>query len=426
MNPLLPLNRFVPDAEARRWKDGRMYLYGSLDIPGDDGYCSSQYRVFSSPDLARWEDHGVSFTTGEPSAEAFYGTRLYAPDCIYKDGLYYLYFCLADGREAVATSPEPAGPFTEPVPVKGADGDGIDPAVFLDDDGQAYYYWGQHALRGGRLKEDMRELEPESVNRALLTEQEHGFHEGASLRKHNGLYYLVYTDISRGGASCLSYAVARNPLGPFTKGGVIIDNTGCDPQNWNNHGSIAPFGGQWYVFYHRATHNSRFSRRVCAEPIAFREDGSIPEVEMTTQGTEPPLSPSRRIEAGRACLLSGSVYVESLLTQGDYQEYLSHVQNGDWAAYKYFDFDQTEISVFRYTFANGRFGSSETAAMELRLDAPDGQLIGSVPLPPTGGWVDWQTFSCPVKKVRGIHGLYLVFRGREGRLCSFKEFCFLS
>lgn len=100
----------------------------------------------------------------------------------------------------------------------GADGDGIDPAIFLDDDGQAYYYWGQHSLRGGRLKENMRELEPGSVNRALLTESEHGFHEGASLRKRNGLYYLVYTDISGGRASCLSYAVSDNPLGPVYKG----------------------------------------------------------------------------------------------------------------------------------------------------------------------------------------------------------------
>ena len=65
MNPLLPLNRFVPDAEARCWNDGRMYLYGSLDIPGDDGYCSGCYRVFSSPDLICWKDHGVSFNTME-------------------------------------------------------------------------------------------------------------------------------------------------------------------------------------------------------------------------------------------------------------------------------------------------------------------------------------------------------------------------
>lgn len=424
MNPLLPLNRFVPDAEARCWSDGRMYLYGSLDIPGDDGYCSGCYRVFSSPDLICWKDHGVSFTTTEETAGDFYGIRLYAPDCIFKDGLYYLYFCLADGREAVATSPHPEGPFTNPVPVLGADGDGIDPAIFLDDDGQAYYYWGQHSLRGGRLKENMRELEPGSVNRALLTELEHGFHEGASLRKRNGLYYLVYTDISGGRASCLSYAVSDNPLGPFTKGGVIIDNTGCDPQNWNDHGSIAPFGGRWYVFYHRATHNSRYSRRVCAEPISFREDGAIPQVEMTTQGTEPPLSPERKVEAGRACLLSGSVYVESLSLQGEYQEYLSHIQNGDWAAYKYYDFDKAGVSSFTITFANGRFGASETAVLELRLDGPDGTVIGSAPLPPTGGWLDWKTFSYPVRKVQGVHGLYLVFRGNDGRLCSVKEFRF--
>ena len=114
----------------------------------------------------------------------------------------------------------------------------------------------------------------------------------------------------------------------------------------------------------------------------------------------------------------GSVYVESLSLQGEYQEYLSHIQNGDWAAYKYYDFDKAGVSSFTITFANGRFGASETAVLELRLDGPDGTVIGSAPLPPTGGWLDWKTFSCPVRKVQGVHGLYLVFRGNDGRLCS--------
>lgn len=85
--------------------------------------------------------------------------------------------------------------------MKGADGDGIDPAVFIDDDGTAYYFWGQFQLRGGILTDDMTALIPESVKSNILTEHEHGFHEGASIRKRNGKYYLVYTDISRGRAT---------------------------------------------------------------------------------------------------------------------------------------------------------------------------------------------------------------------------------
>ena len=426
MNPLLPLDQFVPDGEARQHADGRLYLYGSLDVPGDDSYCSCRYRVLSSDSLTHWTDHGVSFSTSDGAAGEFEGNRLYAPDCVCKDGVYYLYFCLSNGREAVATSGSPAGPFSDPVAVIGADGDGIDPSVFIDDDGQAYYYWGQFSLCGARLKENMRELDMSTVNRALITEQEHGFHEGASVRKHNGIYYLLYTDISRGGASCISYAMSRSPLGPFTKGGVVIDNTGCDPKNWNDHGCIAEFNGSWYVFYHRATNNSCFSRRACAEPITFTADGRIPEVEMTTQGTQGPLSPLPVLEAGRACLLSGAAYIESRLEQGVYQEYISHIQDGNWAAYKYFDFGQAAVSGFTMAAANGRFDSVYSARVELRLDSPDGTLIGTLDIPPTGGWTDWRDFSCPVQPVQGRHALYLVFHGDLGRLCSVKEFHFIA
>lgn len=88
-------------------------------------------------------------------------------------------------------------------------------------------------------------IDPSTLCTNLINEAEHGFHEGASIRKRNGIYYLVYTDISRGRATCLSYTMSHSPLGPFEKKGVIIDNTGCDPQTWNNHGSIAEFNGRW-------------------------------------------------------------------------------------------------------------------------------------------------------------------------------------
>ena len=147
----------------------------------------------------------------------------------------------------------------------------------MDDDGEVYYLWGQFNLRGAKLTKDMQ-IDESTLETAILTEQEHGFHEGASLRKRNGKYYLVYTDISRGKATCLSYAIADKPLGPYRKGGVIIDNIYCDPSTWNNHGSIEEFCGQWYVFYHRSSQNTIVNRRVCAEPVYFNEDGTINEV----------------------------------------------------------------------------------------------------------------------------------------------------
>ncbi|MDA1044276.1 MAG: family 43 glycosylhydrolase, partial [Verrucomicrobia bacterium] len=264
MNPILPLQHFVPDPEARVWEDGRVYFYGSYDFSGDLAFCSTQYRVFSSADLVEWTDHGVSFRAEDAyPEEACPGVPLCAPDCVYKDGLYYMYFCLADQSEGVASSELPYGPFKNAVPVEGAHGDGIDPAVLVDDDGQAYYYWGQFRCRAARLLPNMSALDMATRVDNLIDEASHGFHEGASMRKRNGVYYLIYSDISRGKPTCLSYATSRSPLGPFKKGGVIIDNADCDVASWNNHGSIVEFKGQWYVFYHRSSQASACSRRAC-------------------------------------------------------------------------------------------------------------------------------------------------------------------
>lgn len=293
MNPLLDPKFFIPDGEAHVMPDGRLYLYGSMDLSGQQSYCSSQYHVFSTndPALRNWVDHGISFSSCPEHMAGLCPeeTILYAPDAACRDGKYYLYFCTSDGTEGVAFSDTPYGPFTSPKAIEGASGDSIDPAVFVDQDGQAYYFWGQFNLKGAKMNPDMCTLDLSSVTTGILTEQEHGFHEGACIRRRGDKYYLVYTDISRGRATCLGYAMADSPLGPYRKCGILIDNTGCDPQSWNNHGSIEEFQGQWYVFYHRSSQNGIFSRRMCAEPIYFRPDGTIAEVEQTSGGAEGPL-----------------------------------------------------------------------------------------------------------------------------------------
>jgi hypothetical protein len=407
VNPILPLGHFIPDVEARVWSDGRLYLYGSCDLPGNTAYCSYQYRVFSSADLRAWTDHGVSFRTVGEGSVPWAQSLLFAPDCVFHNGQYHLFFCTESQREGVASSPSPTGPFTDAVPVEGADGDGIDPAALVDDDGAAYLYWGQFHLRGAKLRPDLKGIEPATLQTSLLNEKEHGFHEGASIRKRNGIYYLVYTDISAGKATRLSYATSRSPLGPFTKGGVIVDNDGCDRESWNNHGSIAEFGGQWYVFYHRSSQSSRVHRRVCVEPIQFDAEGRISQVEMTTQGHTGPMMANDWLEAGRACLLKGTVRTVSSEQPGDdCPEHLGQTRHGDWAAYKYLDFG-AGLGWFEAELASLTDGGT----VEVRLDHPAGPRIGQVSAPHTGGWQFWQTVRAPVTSVSGVHALYLVFRG---------------
>lgn len=426
MNPILPLEYCIPDVEARVWRDGRLYGYGSQDIGGNFSWCSHAYRVFSTSDLIRWTDHGQSFASLGPEAGTPWSNgELFAPDCVCKEGKYYLYFCQKDGTEGVAVSDRPEGPFREATRIPVADKDGIDPAVLVDDDGQAYFYWGQGNCRGARLMPDMRHIDASTLNRELLTEKEHGFHEGACIRKRGGRYYLIYCDISRGRATCLSYAVSESPLGPFAKGGVIIDNDGCSPENWNNHGSIVEFRGRWYVFYHRASQGGHFSRRVCVEPIAFDAGGRLAEVEMTTQGAEGPIPATRVLEATRACLLKGSLRAQMAGGGGSRTpEFLARISPGDVAVYKYLAFEPG-LTRFRARAAAATHGG----VMEVRLDAPDGALIGCCEVPCTGGWQAWQDLECAVEKTVGVHAVCLRFRQRDGhdsqmQVCSLEAFAF--
>lgn len=416
MNPILQVQHFVPDAEARQWRDGRMYLYGSYDISGRTSYCSWEYHVFSSADLFHWVDHGESFCSTSPDTDVPWSSApLFAPDCIFYNGRYYLFFCNADRSEGVAESLSPEGRFTNATPVEGADGDAIDPAALVDDDGQVYYYWGQFHLRGAKLKPDLRGIQTETLRTDLITEASHGFHEGASIRKHNGIYYLVYTDISRGRATCMAYATSNSPLGTFTKRGTIIDNTGCDPETWNNHGSIAPFNDQWYIFYHRSSQASNFNRRVCIEPIHFNPDGSIDEVEMTTQGASGPLPATRMIEAWRACLLHGRVRTAAEgPSESDpaVHEHLTHIHHCDWAAYKYVDFSEQPIRAFHARAGSLAYGG----VIEIHLDQPDGVCIGACEVLRTGGWTKWAETSSPVQGAEGVRAVYLVFKGKKGLL----------
>ena len=394
MNPILPLKSFVPDGEPHVMPDGRLYLYGSYDRIDVMDYCSKVYHVFSTDDMENWIDHGESYRLDG-------NFPLYAPDAAHKDGKYYLYYCTGgEDGEYTAISDTPYGPFTDAQPVEHATHTGIDPSVFVDDDGQAYYFWGQFSLMGAKLKADMRSIDPDSIRYNILTEETHGFHEGSSIRKRNGIYYLIYCDVTRGRATCLSYAMAKNPLGPYTKGGIIIDNIYCDPQTWNNHGSIEEYKGQWYIFYHRSTRNSGCNRRACCEKIEFDENGLIKEVEMTTQGASAPIDAFRLLPACRACRMKGDAYIA---TDDVMDEKLTACHGSDrwpgWAEYKYLDFG-TGAKKVRIT-ARGK-GTIHVCQEER---SPYGEIhVDSE---------DFITYEADGNWQGGVHVMRLFFRGKD-------------
>ena len=316
-NPLLPPEYFFPDGEPHLI-DGEMYVYPSCDAD-IDRYCSDKLYAVHSRNLQDWCIEGPIFDCAELNdknmpklPENFGGDLLYAPDSLTVNGRSYLFFCTSDGYEGVAFSDSPSGPFSSPVLITGdKTGEyikGIDPAV-LYDDGKAYLYWGQFSSCGAELTDDFTKIKEDTLVCGLVTESEHGFHEGSSLRKINGKYYYIFADIHSGKPTALGYAVSDSPLGKYKYKGIIIDNDGCDPETWNNHGSIECFDGQWYVFYHRSTNNSRFLRRMCAEPIYIDKDGCIIPAVPTSIGMGKPFKPGERLYGYQACGVSGTAFI---------------------------------------------------------------------------------------------------------------------
>ena len=283
------------------------------------GYCSREYHAFSAPvdDLTCWTEHGVSFTVDDvPWSDAV----LYAPDALCRNGKYYLFFCLSDGSEGVAESARPEGPFKNArrITLDGKPVEGIDPSV-LEDGGKIYYTWGQFNLKMGELNEDLCTLKPGTVRDRILTNEDgaQGFHEGSSLRKIGNRFCMIYAseykdEYPNNGSrpTKLDYAVSDAPYGPYERRGTVIDNTGCDPSTWNNHGSIIKTKNGWFVFYHASSDNSEFSRRARVERIDVDEaNGIIKQAEPSTNGFAGELLPLHIKSPVNACRFYGGAYV---------------------------------------------------------------------------------------------------------------------
>jgi len=405
-NPIVPAGVYIADPSAHVWKDGKMYIYGSND-ESTNYWCSWTHHVLSSSDLLKWDlTKDVFSSKGKNDQVSYNDILLFAPDCQYKDGTYYMYYCQPSNTEAegVATSTSPLGPFVNGTKMITRGISEIDPCVFMDDDGQAYYIWGQFTAKMARLKPNMTEIDFSTIKDSVITEKEHFFHEGGYMVKRNGIYYFIYAHMGRANMpTCIGYSTSRSPMGPYKYGGVIIDNSHCDPANWNNHGSIVEFKGQWYVFYHRATHNSQMMRKACVEPITFNPDGSINEVEMTTQGAGKPLKETNKVEAEQACLLFGNTRIQNWRHD---QEDLGGIRNEDHVAYKYINFE-AGVDSFQVGVSPGKAGGT----IQLILDQPWHSTIGKVNVPAGSGEKKWITLTCKVNKTTGVHALWLKFNG---------------
>jgi len=418
-NPFLPAYEYIPDGSPRVFGD-RLYLYGSHDKAGSTRFCDYILKVWSAPltNLNEWTDHGIMLSTRDvPGHKRDYTNstdEFYAPDLIGVNGKYYYFAQVVGSPCAVAVGDTPVGPFKIISTIKAPPGAPIDfggwsqyfdPGLLLDDDGKVYIYWGGGSSHVAQLDpKTMTDILPGTYQENIIPRKPpFSYQEGPAPYKINGVYYLVY---AQGGN--MAYATSKTPTGPFAYGGVIVSHR-IDANGGNIHGGLAQLNGQWYVFYHRMSNRTVFSRRACAERITIEADGSIKEVEQTSLGFETSLNPYKFTPADIACAFRGGNYVTELdkctqLVMGN--------KNGCVLGYKYFDFGDTilpgQSTLFTLQFRN----AEAPGQVEVWLGDPkgDGEKLGAVPIDSQKASEGaWREMTIPVRNLCGRHAIYFKF-----------------
>ena len=359
-NPFLPLWEHIPDGEPYVFEDPdhpgkfRVYIYGSHDTL-IKGYCGRELVVWSASvdSLNNWRYDGEIFSVtknakGEYLYDGGLGDVLYAPDVALKvdstgKKTYYLYpnDQIDDRNGLIAKSDRPDGPFEvcnwSNIYPNRADGVlQFDPAVFIDDDGRVYGYWGFERSKAAEFDpETMATVKrgTEKIMDMIPGRYQEGifhFFEASSIRKIKDKYVFIYSRFTEEGEFglpmsnyTLAYCYSDNPLGPWTYGGTIIDGRAREineqgdtiasaTPDGNTHGSICEINGQWYVFYHRQTGTDEYARQAMVAPIEVNvEEGpggkvEISEGEYTSEGFAlNGLNPLECHSAGIACWYTG-------------------------------------------------------------------------------------------------------------------------
>lgn len=474
-NPYLPSWEYIPDGEPYVFGD-RLYIYGSHDKFGGEDFCVGDYAGWSAPleDLSDWRYEGIIYKREQdPFYDDSKDQRLFAPDCQRgPDGRYYLYYAFTrEGIIGVAVCDTPAGQYEYYGHVHYAEGTLLgrreedmfqyDPGVLVDDDGRVYLYsgfcpnvekipsfkylkpnpYGAMAIELEpdmvTVKKDAKFIVPCEKNAAGTGYEGHSFFEASSIRKIGETYYFIYSS-ELGHELC--YAVSNRPDGGFRYGGTIISNGDIgyqgrtEPLNYTgtNHGSIEYINGEWFVFYHRQTNGSPYSRQGCADKIEILPDGSIPQIRMTSQGLNAAALPGiGEYGAGIACCLMGPDgacnipahtklddahprFTQEKETEADkpYQ-YIRNLRDGAAAGYRFFDMKRLrKIAVCVRGDAEGKL---------LVSVSPSGEAASEIPIARAEQWSNVEaSFSVP----DGERELWFTYKG-DGAL-SLKSFELLS
>ncbi|MDP4269812.1 MAG: glycoside hydrolase family 43 protein [Bacteroidota bacterium] len=412
-NPIIQTN-YTANVASLVYKD-KFYIYVGRDEASPTGrwFNMHEWRIYSSTDMVNWTDHGAKLKVTDfkwASGDAW------ASQCIYHKGKFYWYVSVSHKEKGgkaigVAVSDSPTGPFvdakgsaiitTDMTPNQG-DFDDIDPTVFVDDDGQSYMYWGNGKCKYVKLNDDMISFSGQ-IQYANVPK----FGEAPWLQKINGKYYLSYSSSS---PSTIEYCTSSTPVGPWDYQGRILNIVENCP---TSHQAITDFKGKWYFVYHNGVlpGGNGFHRSVCIEEFTLKPNGSIPLLTSTKEGVKTGighLNPYERVEAETMAWSEG-VEAASDNTAG---VYITNINDGDYIKVRSVDLKKGAKQFLAHA------ASSSKGEIEIRTGSIYGDIIGVCKVNSTGGLDKWTTLNSKVKKVKGIHDLYFVFKGGEGKFLN--------
>ena len=410
--------------------DGVVYLYTSHDEddapPGQGRFKMLDWQGYSSTDMVNWTDHGTVASL-KTFPWAVQENDAWAPQVIERDGKFFLYAPVSvpgwpKNVIAVAVADSPLGPFKDALgrPLIDKEIGYIDPSPFIDDDGQAYLYWGNPNLWHVKLNRDMISTSGEIVKDpqfAKVKGSPDPFHyqEGPWAYKRGAHYYMAYA------STCcpegIGYAMSPGPTGPWDFKGYIMKP---DRRATGNHPGIIDYKGGTYVFGFNfklnfaQTDKHHERRSVCVAKLEFNPDGTIRELpwweEAESVAQLGALDPCRRVEAETIAWSEGM----KSRPAGPGGMCVYPVRSGACIKVQGVDFQSGVRSFLASVSCAGR-----DAALQLRLDRADGPLLGTLPLGETGGAGRWALRSAPVAGVSGVHDLFFVFAGADAAQVAF-------
>lgn len=417
-NPIIQ-TKYTADPAPLVYND-TVFLYTSHDEDDAFGFKMQDWLLYTSTDMVNWTEHGV-IASLKDFRWVPYDNGAWAPQCVRRNNKFYLYCPMPNGIGiGVLVSDSPYGPFKDPIgkPLIKNGVQDIDPTVLIDDDGQAYLYWGNPDLYYVKLNEDMV-----SYSGGIVKEptKPANYQEGPWVWKRNGHYYLSYA------STCcpegIGYAMSNSPTGPWEYKGNIMDG---DKRSNGNHPGIIDYKGNSYVFGFnyailKQTMAKHYERRsICLETLIYNADGTIQKLPFwTNSGVKQlgSLNPYKRVEAETMAWSEGvkTEFATEWERNVSWDKgkkiadrlFVTSIHHGDYIMVKGVDFSKGASSVD--VNVSSLFGGK----IEIRTDKKDGSLIGTVNINTLAEGDLWKTISTPVKNIKGIHDVYFVFRGEK-------------